>query len=287
MSDGQRDERFEAFLEQEAPAYNRPPVEVPREAMWEVVARARAAARDRAPAVRPAAVPRPSSKVFRYAPWIGMAATLLIGIGLGRYAVERNRTTGAAGHVVTNAAPAGSTAAPAGDRMVLPIDGSGAELASAIPVTPGVAQPTSDASRAGRLLPAPTTGRAAQPARGTNASLLASAGGASDAGYEVASREHMHRAEALVAVVATMASDPMMDSLTGRWARDVLTNTRLLLDSPAGQDPVRRRLLEDLETLLVQLVQRSGHRAEERELIDRTLERTQLLTRLRSGASGT
>ena len=103
---------------------------------------------------------------------------------------------------------------------------------------------------------------------------------------QVASREHMQRAEALITVVAAAPADAMMDSLTGRWAREMLTNTRLLLDSPAGDDVSRRRLLEDLETLLVQLVQRSGGAVDERYLIDRTLERTQLLTRLRTSAAG-
>ena len=87
-------------------------------------------------------------------------------------------------------------------------------------------------------------------------------------------------------VVAATPADAVMDSLTGKWAREMLTNTRLLLDSPAGDDPVRRRLLEDLETVLVQLVQRSGASADDREILDRTLERTQLLTRLRTGAAG-
>jgi hypothetical protein len=102
----------------------------------------------------------------------------------------------------------------------------------------------------------------------------------------VASRDHLQRAEALVSVVAATPADAVMDSLTGKWAREMLTNTRLLLDSPAGDDPVRRRLLEDLETVLVQLVQRSGAVTEEREILDRTLQRTQLLTRLRNGAAG-
>jgi hypothetical protein len=66
----------------------------------------------------------------------------------------------------------------------------------------------------------------------------------------------------------------------------MLTSTRLLLDSPAGEDPARRGLLEDLETVLVQLVQRSGAPADERALLDRSLERTQLLTRLRTSAAG-
>jgi hypothetical protein len=39
------------------------------------------------------------------------------------------------------------------------------------------------------------------------------------------------------------------------WSKDLLSTTRLLLDSPAGADPQLRALLEDLELVLVQLSQ--------------------------------
>ena len=265
----ERDERFEAFLQREVAEYNQPPQELPREEMWEVIARTRAAARGAGGAARSDATHR---RPLRYAPWIGMAATLLIGIGVGRFLMQRERPADLARE---SAAPVIETptvepAAPAG---------------SGTPATERAERRVLSA-RAVALVAGPGVGPGVGPRAGPRAPE-AFAAGPRNAAYQQASRDHLARAEALVAVVAAMPADALMDSLMGHWARDVLTNTRLLLDSPAGEDPIRRRLLEDLETLLVQLVQRSGRAVEERDLIDRTLLRTQLLTRLRSGTTGT
>ena len=161
-------------------------------------------------------------------------------------------------------------------NTVSPDTGSTGVDASNTRVAGGDAPTTVDAPHARAVASSPTDNPAV-PATGGRLSPT----------YEVASQRHLQRAEPLVAVVVVAPRDPMMDSLTSLWARDVLTNTRLMLDSPVGDDPIRRRLLEDLENLLVQLVQRSGSPVEERALIDRTLQRTQLLTRLRTSASGT
>jgi hypothetical protein len=73
-----------------------------------------------------------------------------------------------------------------------------------------------------------------------------------------------------------------MDPAIGRWARDVLTSTRLLLDSPAAEDPGMHDLLEDLELVLAQIVQRTGQADSlDDEMIDRTIEDSELLPRLR------
>ena len=72
----------------------------------------------------------------------------------------------------------------------------------------------------------------------------------------------------------------------GRWGREVLTSTRLLLDSPAGDDPQLRALLDDLELVLVQIIGLSGGGAPldatDRALIDRALEDHNLLPRIRT-----
>ncbi len=254
------DEKFQEFLEREAQAYNTPPAATPRDEMWAGIAAARAARRaDAVPDIAPPVRHRP---MLRYAPWLGMAATLLIGVGIGRFARQRD----AAGPLTPVAASSALTTPTAvATDAPSPATPSSAELPSDAPTT-----------RAVPAMRAPTV----RAASATSSAAIPSA-------MQLASREHLTRAEALVSVVAATSADVVMDSLTGRWAREMLTNTRLLLDSPAGEDPVRRRLLEDLETVLVQLVQRSGADSEERELIDRTLERTQLLTRLRSSVTGT
>jgi hypothetical protein len=95
---------------------------------------------------------------------------------------------------------------------------------------------------------------------------------------------HLSDAEALLTSFRTRsAADQQMDTQLAAWARDLLSNTRLLLDSPVASDPQRRPLLEDLELVLVQIVQLSpGSTQQDRELIEKTLQQDHVLTRLRT-----
>ena len=61
----------------------------------------------------------------------------------------------------------------------------------------------------------------------------------------------MTEAEAMLTVFKTDLNQGRMDAQISAWGKDLLSNTRLLLDSPAAQDPVRRKLLQDLELVLV------------------------------------
>jgi hypothetical protein len=73
------------------------------------------------------------------------------------------------------------------------------------------------------------------------------------------------------------------DTAIQRWARRLLTDTRLLLDSPAGSDARRRALLEDLELVLVQVLELENSRTSDtNELLLDTTQQDQLLTRLRA-----
>lgn len=265
------DDRFEAFLEREAARLNEPPAEVPREEMWQVISAARA--------TTPITVARPRHRL-RSTPWIGMAATLVLGLGIGRYLIAREM----------GSVPAVDSLAVVARRV---IDGRAAAQgpgAGGLTESPAAGiRSTPDAPLAaqrGESVRLSAAGRPAARADAPATDAFSQRNGGS-ATYSAASQQHLTRAEALVAVVSAMPADAALDSLTGRWARQILTNTRLLLDSPAGDDPMRRRLLEDLESVLVQLVQRSGRTAEDRAMIDRTLQKTQILTRLRSGATGT
>lgn len=101
--------------------------------------------------------------------------------------------------------------------------------------------------------------------------------------WQVASTDHFGAAETMLATLAT--SDPATsDRQLTAWSRDLLESTRLLMDSPAGRDPRRRALLEDLELVLVQLVESGpAMRAEDRNAMDDLLSRsTLLLTRIRT-----
>ena len=99
--------------------------------------------------------------------------------------------------------------------------------------------------------------------------------------YEAATVSHLSRAEALLTSFRR-GKDVAGDSSINRWARDLLGDTRLLIDSPAASDPQRRQLLEDLELVLAQIVQLPSESSADRALIRRSLERREVLTRIRS-----
>lgn len=100
--------------------------------------------------------------------------------------------------------------------------------------------------------------------------------------YEVASVQHLTAVEAML--TSFRAGEPAgTDQAMQRWARDLLASTRLLMDSPAGEDASRRQLLEDLEYVLAQIVQLDPNApAEDRAIVDRAINREQVLTRIRS-----
>ena len=105
--------------------------------------------------------------------------------------------------------------------------------------------------------------------------------------YRMAAEQTLTQAEALLTAYRAdgiPANDPATAAQLGRWGRDVLGSTRLLIDSPAGDDPQLRALLDDLELVLVQIVQLSGDPVEaaDRAMIDRALQDRNLLPRIRT-----
>jgi hypothetical protein len=237
MSDD--DEKFGEFLQGAARDYNAPPGEVPSAEMWEAIRAARRAGALSSGGAAPVVLPIGKHvHMKRRQLLVGLAATLLIGVALGRYVlgVRDAARPLASATSVENRAPVAPSASPA-------------------PVAP--------------------TAPAAPPA-----SAFVRRG----AGYDLAAGEHLARVEALLTAYHATKSDVVMDTSLARWAYDMVSNTRLLLDSPAARDPARRRLLEDLELVLVQLVQHSAGvgAADDRALVERSLERTQVLIRLRA-----
>jgi hypothetical protein len=105
--------------------------------------------------------------------------------------------------------------------------------------------------------------------------------------YRMAASQTLTQAEALLtAYRATSESERSAGSTLqlGTWGRQVLGSTRLLIDSPAGNDPQLRALLEDLELVLVQIIRLSGPSpdASDREHVDRALKDRDLLPRIRT-----
>ena len=296
-----------------AAAYNVPRT-IPRDEMWAVIEAAQSKrAADQATAPKLYVVPpgvaasdsilRASSvshatftKSHRVTWWaMAAAATVLIATGVG---IGRLTTTGGDGG---RNQPAASVAAativpPAivspidsaidatsdGERSSFPAEAreaTGNNARSSLPV-----RALSSAPRGTRTVSAPvlralsTDQRRDSERRGT-----VPPGSQSAIPYQVATIRHLTDAEALLTSFNLESRDQRTDSRLAGWAKGLLSNTRLLLDSPAGDDPRRAELLEDLELVLAQIVQLSpGAPAQERDLIDGSIRNGAVMTRLRT-----
>lgn len=102
--------------------------------------------------------------------------------------------------------------------------------------------------------------------------------------YQLAAAQVLTRAEiVLTSFRADARTGGRPDSQFLDQARDLLGSTRLLLDSPAGQDPRLKPLLEDLEVILAQIAVLSASRdTADVEIINQGIDQRSVLTRLQT-----
>ncbi|MGI8498342.1 MAG: hypothetical protein ACR2OG_12250 [Gemmatimonadaceae bacterium] len=240
------DERFEALLRQVGQEYNSPPP-TPKDAMWERIAMQRRQRESVVPITR------------RRWPWsVAAAAVLLIGIGIGRLSMPGVRP---AGEARVSSAPERSIGGVGGDttaRTPESVVGSSKPLRREVPAEPG------------RL----ASGKGERDGRPDR-----------DA-YQLAALEHLTQAEALIVSFRAGTKGGGLDADVQAWSRDLLTTTRLLMDSPAAKDRAMKKLLEDLELVLAQISQLRAPRgaesgSDELKLIEQAVEQREVLTRLR------
>jgi hypothetical protein len=99
----------------------------------------------------------------------------------------------------------------------------------------------------------------------------------------LAATQHLSRAEAFLTSFRAEHDGARADRRFAGTSRELLLNTRLLLDSPDLQDTHVRALLQDLELILVQIGQLEARPdREERSLIDDGLNQGGLMPRLRT-----
>ena len=256
------DEKTDALLRQiAAEEYNRPPHIVPREQMWDAVRQGLATGTagtgngERGTGNRDNGVLRFGSRVPR---WVYLAAAavalLAVGIQVGRMMGPSDAFVQAPPTVNPDSLGPDSTVAPLRepDRNVAQVDRT---------------------DNRGRPRPRPEPERL-NPNADDDAAASA---------YSVVAAQHLTEAEAMLTIFKGDVSRGNMDDQFASWGKDLLSNTRLLLGSPAARDPARRRLLQDLELVLVQIVQLSPRApARDRELINGALTDDQVLTRLRT-----
>ena len=201
------DEKFEEFLKQAARDYHAPP-ETPRAEMWARIDEVRAKRRGE----------RDLERQSR--PWLvwaaGIAAILVLGIGIGRLTVPGVEPTG------------------------------GAAIAAAVE----------------------------DPAENDN--LV----------FRFAATEYFETTEAFLALFRMEARAGQADAEVATWARDLVATARLMMDSPAADDPIFAELLEDLELILVQIsLYASDQSAEELELIEQGIEERSVHLRLQAASA--
>jgi hypothetical protein len=283
------DNTFDELLRNAAQDYNRPPAIVPRDTMWEAIESARAER-----AVRPLhVVSRTTSRpLTRYA-WLGAAAAAVLlvatGVGIGRWSTLRTPASVSSGKSEAVASNGVSQSATPKSNGI----SSNAEVGAGTKANGEQAVPSPEAlthvGRANSAKPIRSEEvRVADRGVGTRPGYESSSGVSSSAlrqevPYQVATIHHLANAEALLTAFHADSRDAKMDAQLSAWARDLLSNTRLLLDSPAADDPQRARLLGDLELVLAQIVQLSpGAATQDRRLIEGSIQSAQVMTRLRS-----
>jgi len=183
-------------LHEAARGYNQPPA-VPREEMWWAISAARARRRT-------------TRRIVRRVYWgLALAATLILGIGIGRLAFSGARSPVA----VIAPAPLGSSTA-----------------------------------------------------------------------YRVAAGQYLSRTEVLLTDFGTESRKGRLEPQFLASARDLLSTTRLMLDSPAADDPQLKVLLQDLELVLAQVTQLTEEPRQQGELdfINQGMTQRGVLARLRA-----
>jgi hypothetical protein len=219
------DDRFEELMRDAAHTYRKPP-RAALDEMWTAIEAAHFESRpatnrdERTTDIAPA-------KRFSMPRWVGIAATLVIGVGIGRASMLLNRTS-------TNTS------------------------SSSTPVVATVATVASAATHS------------------------ADGGGS----YDTETSKYLGQTAALLIALPSEVRGGRADDQFVSRANELLSRTRLLIDSPAANDPQMRTLLEDLELVLAQVVRlQNNHNRTELDLINRALEQRDVIPRLRTAVA--
>jgi uncharacterized membrane-anchored protein YhcB (DUF1043 family) len=212
----ERDERFEAVMRDAKKTFRTPPVP-DFDAMWNSIEAAHFGGATGTTHLRE----RPRTSRWPAMQWLAIAATLVVGVGIGRLSARFDHTAPTAQPVITAALPADAATRP----------------------DSGMARP-----------------------------------------YELETSQYLGQTAALL--VSLPAEGRTSDPRFAEHASDLLTRTRLLMDSPAANDPSMRSLLDDLELVLMQVVRLQGNGSRtELDLINRALEQRDVIPRLRLAAA--
>lgn len=272
MKDEQMDER----LIEGARDYNEPGA-VPREEMW---ARIQAARSTRAATLASAPTRDRPHRLWVWAS-VGLAAAsiLAVGVVIGRRLERPMGPAVVATQPVTRAPRSDSAPQPA-ERVT---DTAARVAASPDSLIDQLHEQTRRTDRRVQELtaadaPATDAPRSAGTERGTRQQ-------SSNLAYRLVVLQHLAGSEAMITAFRTTAHRGEIDAQIATWSRELLSTTRMLEASPANDDPMMKRLLEDLELVITQIVQyatRGTNSSDELDLIEQSINKRGVMTKLRS-----
>ncbi|HET9604474.1 MAG TPA: hypothetical protein VFO96_09300 [Gemmatimonadales bacterium] len=235
-----------------ARSYNAPG-DMPREEMWQAIAgRTGRTGRTRV---------LPFRRVIRVA--LPIAAVLAVGIYVGRMTTvdgQRSTVDGPGSSSVIARPQSGRS-----NRVALTTD-SGDPIASSAPTAPPRNDSATRDSRPVTRDPRPST----LDSRPSTA-------------FAVAAERHFAQAETFLTLFRASVREGKDESLAPAAARELLVSNRLLMDSPAADDPKVSRLLDDIELVLAQIAQLPVEdKQADAQMITDGLEAGGILTRIRT-----
>jgi hypothetical protein len=269
------DDRMDDMLIEGARDYNAPGA-VPREEIWARIQAVRTA-RGGASATRQS---HPARRLWVWARvGVAAAAILAAGVVLGR----RMERPAAPVHVA--AQPVSSqpmdTAKPRPDTRVAAADADSAAKTDSL-IRQLHEQTKSTGRRVQELAAsrprATDVPRSAPEQRGSGQRSSALA-------YHLVVLQHLAGSEAMITAFRSTARRGEIDAQLATWSRELLSTTRMLEASPAADDPMMKRLLEDLDLVITQIVQyvtRGTNSADELDLIEQSINKRGVITKLRS-----
>jgi hypothetical protein len=275
-----RDDRMDEMLRLGARDYNQPG-SVPREEIWARIAGARGAGGGTRSAPQSSVASRDPRPARRVSFWpgigIGAAAVLVLGITIGRR-MER-------GAPATSEGPKGDRTVAVTPPKVTPRpDSEPSAITTRDSLVAAIRAETQKTDQTVRQLAAAKPER---PAARTPAlpSDRSAADESSALAYHLVVLQHLAGSEAMITAFRTSARRGEVDAQLASWSRDLLGTTRMLEASPAADDPTMKRLLEDLDLVIGQIViyvTRGTNNPEELDLIEQSINSRGVITKLRS-----
>jgi hypothetical protein len=270
------DDKMDELLIQGVRDYNAPGA-VPRDEMWTQIQRTRLERKNAT--VVPVAVTGIREPRWWMRIAVGVAAALILAVGIGIGSFLERRTPSTATTVATT-----TTSPVTAPKSVTDSAANGAKTpdTNAAGVVRRLHEATRQTDARVRALSLANPATTESP----DVALLGAGAPANQSlAYRLVVLQHLAGSEAMITSFRTGARTGAMDAELKTWSLELLGTTRLLESSQASNDPVMKRLLEDLDLVISQIVQYTNKgttNPEELDLIEQSINKRGVMSKLRS-----